>query len=184
MTPELETTRLILHPLELADAKQVQLIFPKWEIVQYLNRRVPWPYPDDGVEPFYREVALPAISRGEEWHWTLRRKAQPDRIIGSVALMTSGLDNRGFWIGLPWHGQGLMTEASNAATDFWFNALKFPVLRTGKAVANAASRRISKKQGMRLVATEERDYVCGRLPTEVWEITADEWRAHRAKGDG
>ena len=181
MTPVLETSRLILHPLELADAKQVQVIFPKWEIVQYLNRRVPWPYPDDGAETFYREVALPAIRRGEEWHWTLRLKVEPDRIIGAIALMTIGKDNRGFWLGSPWHGQGLMTEACNAVTDFWFETLQFPVLCTGKAVANTASRRISQKQGMRVVATEERDYVCGRLPTEVWEITADEWRAHRAK---
>jgi len=26
---------------------------------------------------------------------------------------------------------------------------------------------------------EERDYVCGRLPTEIWEITAEEWNARR-----
>jgi hypothetical protein len=36
-----------------------------------------------------------------------------------------------------------------------------------KAVANIASRRISEKQGMRLVGVEERDYVCGRLPAEI-----------------
>ena len=38
-------------------------------------------------------------------------------------------------------------------------------------------RRISQKQGMRLVYTGEKDYVCGRLPSETWEITKDEWRA-------
>ena len=32
---------------------------------------------------------------------------------------------------------------------------------------------------MRVVATEERDYVSGRLLTEVWEITAEEWRARK-----
>ena len=72
-----------------------------------------------------------------------------------------------------------MTEASEAATDFWFNTLKFPVLRAPKAVANHASRRISETSGMRIVAKVERDYVCGRLPAEIWEITADEWNAHR-----
>jgi len=142
---------------------------------------VPWPYPADGAETFYREVALPAIAKGEEWHWTLRLKAEPDRIIGASALMTTGPDNRGFWLGLPWHGQGLMIEACNVVTDFWFDTLQFPVLRTGKAAANNPSRRISQKQGMRLVAIEERDYVCGRLPTEVWSITADEWRARGQK---
>jgi RimJ/RimL family protein N-acetyltransferase len=57
--------------------------------------------------------------------------------------------------------------------------LKFPVLRVPKAIANAASRRISEKQGMRVIHKEDRDYVSGRLPSEIWEITAEEWRRAR-----
>src|SRR5262245_12565841 len=174
MTTVLKTRRLILRPLELADAAQVQILFPNWDIVRYLARRVPWPYPPDGAETFYRDVALPAIERGEEWHWTLRLKTPSDRIIGSISLSTTGKENRGFWLGLPWQGQGLMTEACDVVTDYWFDVLQFPVLRVSKAVANSASSRISEKQGMRLVGREERDFVSGRLPTEIWEITADE----------
>jgi ribosomal-protein-alanine N-acetyltransferase len=73
----------------------------------------------------------------------------------------------------------MMTEACEAATDFWFDILNFPVLRAPKAVANVASRRISQKQGMRLIATEYRDYVSGCFPAEIWEITAEEWRARK-----
>jgi RimJ/RimL family protein N-acetyltransferase len=58
-----------------------------------------------------------------------------------------------------------MTEACEAVTDFWFNTLQMRVLRVPKAVANVASRRISEKSGMRIVAWDERDYVCGRLST-------------------
>ena len=32
---------------------------------------------------------------------------------------------------------------------------------------------------MRLVATEDRDYVSGCFPSEIWEITAEEWRARK-----
>jgi hypothetical protein len=32
---------------------------------------------------------------------------------------------------------------------------------------------------MRIVATEERDFVSGRHRCEIWEITADEWRNTR-----
>jgi [ribosomal protein S5]-alanine N-acetyltransferase len=42
-----------------------------------------------------------------------------------------------------------MTEAADAVTDYWFDTLKFPVLRVPKAIANADSRRISEKQGIR-----------------------------------
>jgi [ribosomal protein S5]-alanine N-acetyltransferase len=163
--------------LELGDAQQTQLLFPHWEIVRYLLNVVPWPYPPDGAYTYYRDAALPAMDRGDAWHWTLRLKTEPDRLIGSIRLMKGENANRGFWLGLPWQRKGLMTEACEAATDFWFNTLKFPVLRAPKAIANVASRRISEKSGMRVVAREERDYVCGRLPTEIWEITAEEWNA-------
>lgn len=32
MTPTLETARLLMRPTELADAEQIQAIFPQWEI--------------------------------------------------------------------------------------------------------------------------------------------------------
>jgi len=179
MTPALETPRLLLRPLELADAPQIQVIFPHWELVRYLAAQVPWPYPPDGAYKFIHDIALPAMQRGEAWQWTLRLKTQPAQIIGSIDLRNKENDNRGFWLALPWQGQGLMTEACDAVTDFWFETLKFPVLRAPKAVANVASRRISEKQGMRLVATEDRDYVSGRFPAEIWEITAKEWRARK-----
>lgn len=179
MTPHLQTSRLLLRPLELADADQAQLLFPHWEIVRYLSNIVPWPYPPDGAYTYYRDAALPAMHRGEQWHWSLRLKTEPERLIGSISLLKGERTNRGFWLGLPWHGQGLMTEACEAVTDFWFNTLKFPVLRAPKAVANTASRRISERSGMRLVATEEHEFVSGRLPAEIWEITAEEWNARR-----
>src|SRR5437868_5211262 len=98
MTPPFETERLLLRPLELADAEQVQAIFPQWEIVKYLANAVPWPYPPDGALRHFRDVALPAIARGEAWQWTLRLKSDPDRIIGSITLMSKGENNRGFWL--------------------------------------------------------------------------------------
>ena len=179
MTPTLETARLWLRPLELADAGQAQPLFAQWEVVKHLSNKVPWPFPSDGVYSFYRDVALPQAGRGEAWHWTLRLKSDPGRLIGAISLQKSDEINRGFWLGVPWHGQGLMSEACDAVTDYWFGTLGFPVLRVPKAVANVASRRISEKQGMRVIETKESDYVCGRLPTEIWAITAEEWKMRR-----
>jgi ribosomal-protein-alanine N-acetyltransferase len=179
MIPQLETPRLILRPASFDDAEQIQRIFPHWEVVRFLAARVPWPYPPDGALTYYREIALPGMDRGDEWHWTLRLRTEPAQLIGFISLMKRAGDNRGFWLGLPWQGQGLMTEAATAVTDFWFDILGLPEMRVAKALENTASRRISQKQGMRLVAIEERDYVCGRLPAEVWAITAEGWRSHR-----
>jgi ribosomal-protein-alanine N-acetyltransferase len=177
----METARLVLRPLELADAEQVQRIFPRWEVVRYLNAIVPWPYPPDGALTYLRDSALPAIARGDEWHWTLRLKESPEQIIGAIGLIRGDHDNRGFWLAPEWHGKGLMTEAVMAVNDYWFDVLGFPMLRAPKAIANTASRRVSEKTGMRMVGTEERNLVSGRQPSEVWEITKEEWQAFRRK---
>ncbi|MFZ0961993.1 MAG: GNAT family N-acetyltransferase [Terriglobia bacterium] len=179
MTPQLETRRLLLRPLESADAEQTQILFPQWEIVRYLTKRVPWPYPPDGAYRYIHDIALPAVERGVEWHWTLRLNSAPAHLIGSVSLMKGENENRGFWLGLPWQGQGLMSEACEVVTNYWFDTLGFEVMRVSKAAVNLASRRISERNGMRIVGTEEREYVFGYLTAEVWEITAADWRARR-----
>lgn len=181
MTPALETARLLLRPLTLEDAEPIQAVFPQWEIVRYLNAIVPWPFPEGAALAHIRDQALPAMERGDQWHWTLRRKTDPDRLIGRIHLARGEDNNRGFWILPEFQGQGLMTEAVVAVTDYWFDVLKFPVLRAPKAAANLGSRRISEKTGMRLVGTIEGDYVSGRLPGEVWEVTAEEWRKFRTQ---
>ena len=172
---ELVTERLVLRPLRVQDAVQTQPLFARWEIVQYLNGVIPWPFPPDGAERYYRDLAVPAMERGDEWHWTLRLREEPQRIVGAIGLMMREGENRGFWLGEPWQRCGLMTEAVIAANDFWFEVLGFPVLRTQKAVANVASRVISEKTGMRLVGVAEKEFVCGALPAEKWELTAEAW---------
>jgi [ribosomal protein S5]-alanine N-acetyltransferase len=174
--PILETPRLWLRPLELADAPSIQRIFPHWDIVRYMSAVVPWPYPDDGALTFCRDIALPAMARAEQWHWTLRLKGSPDEMIGLVSLMGGQNGNRGFWIGSPWQRQGLMSEASEAATGYWFETLGRAVLRVPKAVGNIASRRISERSGMRVIRTEVRPMVSGPQLCEIWEITREEWR--------
>jgi RimJ/RimL family protein N-acetyltransferase len=182
MITEGTTERLLMRPLELADAEQIQVLFPHWEVVRYLLNRVPWPYPPDGALEYCREIAVPQMERGEAWHWSLRLRTAPLQMIGCISLIKGNEDNRGFWLGLPWQGQGLMSEACVWVNDYWFETLGFKVLRVAKAVGNAPSRRISEKQGMRLVELTEKDFVCGRLPSEMWETTAEEWRAVKAGG--
>jgi RimJ/RimL family protein N-acetyltransferase len=181
MIHEGSTERLILRPLEMADAEQIQELFPHWEIVKYMLRKIPWPYPADGAVTFLKDVAIPLAECDEAWHWSLRLRSDPDQLIGVINLRRDKETNRGFWLGLPWHGHGYMSEAAAWVNDYWFDTLGFPTLRVAKAVGNTASRRISEEQGMRVVGIEERDYVAGRMPAEIWEITADEWRARKSQ---
>src|SRR6202047_2632326 len=174
--PTITTSRLILRPLDLTDVHAVQALFPRWEIVRFLGTHVPWPYPADGALTFIRDVALSAIRRGTEWHWSIRPKLTPEQLIGAISLMDKPDDNRGFWLDPAWQGRGLMSEASSAVNDYWFETLGRPVLRVSKAVANEPCKRSSARSGMRVIKTEDRDYISGRIPSEVWEITREEWR--------
>ena len=67
MTPALvplETPRLWLRLLTMADAPAIQRRFARWEIVRLLNGRVPWPYPADGALQFLNAITAD-IAAGE-----------------------------------------------------------------------------------------------------------------------
>lgn len=180
MQPTLVTQRLILRPLTLDDAEGIQQQFPHWEVVRYLNALVPWPYPADGARHYLEHIALPAMARGEEWHWAIRLQSAPEQLIGNISLMDEPDNNRGFWLGPRWQGQELMSEASEAVTAYWFEVLERPVLRVPKAAPNLKSRRISERTGMRLIRTDEGEFVEGIFPRDIWEMTREEWLDRRS----
>lgn len=74
-----------------------------------------------------------------------------------------------------------MTEACRAVNDFWFNVLAFQRLRVTKCIANEASRKLSMREGMKIIKETSQDSVSGCLPGEMWEIEAEEWRSRRQK---
>jgi RimJ/RimL family protein N-acetyltransferase len=184
-TPILRTSRLLLRPLALHDAIPTQSLFPNWQIVRLLNASVPWPYPPDGALAYYRDVALPAVGRGEEFHWAIYLPAtftQPETFIGAIGLFLTKPDspanNRGFWIAQPYQRNGCATEACAAVTRFWFLNLNQPTLTVPKAAANLASRRISERTGMTLLRTEPHAFVSGTLPADIWHQTREEYLAN------
>ncbi|WP_164990637.1 GNAT family N-acetyltransferase [Pseudomonas syringae] len=185
ITPTLHTERLLLTPLQLEDAPAVQQRFPLWDIVRYLNNRVPWPYPQDGALRYIQDVALPAIANGTEWHWMIRLQSAPHEIIGSITLMTHPGNNRGFWLHPDWQGHVYMKEACRVINRQWFDVMGMPLMQVPKAAPNEASRRISISEGMRKVSTQEGEFVGGRFEVEVWEMTREEWlRLHEYPGQG
>ena len=181
MAAELMTERLLLIPLTADDAPQIQVLFPQWEIVRYLAAGFPWPFPEDGASRYVNNVALPAAANGTAWFWTIRLKTAPERVIGLITLSDEVDNNRGFWLDPRWHRQGLMTEACRRVTDFWFNTLNREVLRAPKACDNSGSKKISHRSGMRLIRVEKKQFICGLLDAELWEITKAEWNALAAQ---
>ena len=180
-TPILETRRLILRPLEPADAPVLQRRFPRWEIVRYLNERIPWPYPADGAERFIA-LAQGDMARGEKHHWSIRAKEGADELIGCIDLWPDddrSREMRGFWLDPEFQGRGLMTEAADRVTDYAFRELGWPRLWVSNAEANRASARVKERQGARLVGFEPFRFVEGESRRMVWLIERDDWLARR-----
>jgi len=181
MQPTLVTQRLILRPLTLDDAEGIQQQFPHWEVVRYLNTLVPSAPTRLTARRHYLEphrVARHGPGRGIG-HWAIRLQSAPEQLIGNISLMDEPDNNRGFWLGPRWQGQGLMSEANEAVTAYWFEVLERPVLRVPKAAPNLKSRRISERTGMRLIRTDEGEFVEGIFPRDIWEMTREEWLDRR-----
>ncbi|WP_085690554.1 MULTISPECIES: GNAT family N-acetyltransferase [unclassified Pseudomonas] len=173
--PALYTSRLILTPLRLSDAAAVQQLFPQWEVVRYLDSRVPWPYPSDGGLVYVRDIALPAMAAGQEWHWMISTRTQPECRMGSISLYDQPGNNRGFWLAPQYQGKGYMREACKVVNAYWFETLLRPVMQVPKAAANLGSRKVSQHEGMRMIGTRDGNFVCGAMQVEVWEMTRSEW---------
>lgn len=191
--PSLHTPRLTLKPLQSDDADAIQHLFPRWEVVRYLSNKVPWPYPEDGARDFVDNIALPSVAAGKLLIWSLRLTSAPETLMGVINLRLPDTDsagewlevqeNRGFWLAPEHQGNGYMTEAAEAVTDYWFNVLEQPLLRTTKVADNTGSRGVSKRTGMRLAGHTLSDFVGGnQCPTDIWEITRAQWRDHKASG--
>ncbi len=56
MIPRFETKRLILRAPTPRDFSSWRENFVDYEVVRFLSHHVPWPYPADGVETFFKNT--------------------------------------------------------------------------------------------------------------------------------
>ncbi len=182
-TPTLETERLILRPVKIEDAPAIQKHFNNWNIIKNLLDTVPWPYPDDGAEDYLKNMVLPLIEKGETYVWTLNLKDKPNEPIGLIEYrhVTDRDDNRGFWLAEPYWKQGLMTEAVSAVNEFIFDDLKVQRIIVCNFKGNEASRRVKEKTGAVYIGTCEKPHHEGKIKSEMWELTAENWRKFKAE---
>jgi RimJ/RimL family protein N-acetyltransferase len=182
-TPVLHTPRLVLRPLRSKDAPVIQRRFPRWEVVQWLDAKIPWPYPPDGASTFVA-ACLQEMAGGDKSHWAIVPRTGPADLIGVISLWPDDgvhRDQRGFWLDPDFQGRGLMTEAADRVTDYAFRELAWPHLWLSNAQGNAASRRIKEKQGARLVDLGIRQFVGGETSQMIWRLGRDDWLARQAR---
>jgi RimJ/RimL family protein N-acetyltransferase len=187
MIATLETARLVLRDVTMADPEKYRRHFADYAVISELTRLVPWPYPADGVPEYFDKVQP---EQGQDrWVWALYLKSDLTDPIGNIDLRRRKRsagdeefspqlhESRGFWLARKHWGKGLMTEATDAVTDYAFDVLGFETMILSNALGNTRSRRIKEKAGAVLLRTEPATFVNPDYThREVWELTKHAWK--------
>lgn len=172
------TKRLILRQVTLDDIVNYEKYFVDYNVIKYLRATVPWPYPDGGIQDYIEQEINPYLGK-DRWLWGIFLKTFPNELIGAVELRRVGNpENRGFWLGKKFWGQGIMTEAIAPITNYAFDTLGFEKMIFTNATGNNSSHRIKEKTGARFLYKEPAKFVDSELmEQEVWEFTREDWQA-------
>ena len=177
----LETKRLYLKAPSLSDAESYQRYFADSAVIQELAAGIPTPYPSDGALVWLRDRIIPRQGK-QHWAWGLFLKIEPTELIGLVELWRPGTpENRGFWLGQPFWGQGLMSEACDAITSHAFQELGFQELIFSNAVGNHRSARIKEKMACESIGKRPGKFMNPHYTEQqLWRLSKERWASYQA----
>jgi ribosomal-protein-alanine N-acetyltransferase len=148
--PTLETQRLLLRPLRIADAADVVRLAGAREIAD-TTVTIPHPYTGD--------LAVAWISSLQE-HWAAGSLAafaitlrDGGGLVGAAGLSHIDRDHEqaelGYWIGVPFWGRGYASEAAARVLSFGLETLALNRVYAHCMLRNAASDAVLRKIGMK-----------------------------------
>jgi RimJ/RimL family protein N-acetyltransferase len=138
-SPVLETERLVLRAPRLEDARSVAALVNDRRIAEN-TARIPHPY---GLTDAREWVGAVLSQRAETYLITFAGE-----IIGACGLdIRDDVPELGYWLGVPFWGNGFATEAARALIDRAFADLGHEVIIAGARISNPASRRVLEKCG-------------------------------------
>ena len=141
--PVLETERLTLRRPRLEDAGALATLANDRRIAEN-TLRLPHPYALADAQAF-----ITTANAGDD-ETVFLITARAGVVLGACGIAT--LDGEtpeiGYWLGVPFWGNGYATEAARALIDHAFGDLGYEVLQGGARVSNPASRRVLEKCGI------------------------------------
>lgn len=156
LSPRIETGRLVLRPLEPADAEAVAVYLDDIEVARWLVR-VPHPFTLEDAAGFISQCcATSSLGTATTLGIVLRGD---DRAIVRGIVALHSLDTRpeiGFWLGRPFWGNGLMTEAVDATLSWAYAQLDVDAIVAGAFEGNVASLAIQVRQGFEVTGMSRR----------------------------
>ncbi len=146
--PTLQTDRLVLCPPVTAYLPDVQRLVSAWEIAD-TTLNIPHPYEDGMAEEWFKAQAE-RYENGEGVHFCIFLRSD-QVLMGGISLRLDARHQRGelgYWIGVPFWGQGYCTEAARATVAYGFNTLGLNRIEAQHFTRNPASGRVMQKIGM------------------------------------
>ena len=179
----LETERMWLRWPRLSDADALARLAGDPEVSSH-TANIPHPYNISDGEQFVRRARAENES-GQGLVLALAFKRQPNEAIGMIGAHGSdfrGTAELGYWLGRPYWGQGLMTEAARVFVDLVFGMTSLGEIVAAALPGNAASRRVQEKLGFASLGEVEIDAPArgGRVKVERARLTRG--AAHTAFG--
>jgi RimJ/RimL family protein N-acetyltransferase len=177
--PEIRTERLLLRRFSDSDIPDLVRLAGAREVAA-TTARIPHPYREADARHFL-DLQRSDKSFGYAFAITLLSSGE---LCGAVGLHPAPDQPRaelGYWIGVPYWGNGYATEAAQAVIAFGFAKLSLHRIFAGYFSGNEASRRILEKLGMKHEGTS-REHIekWGKfLDLENYAIIAPEWRARK-----
>ncbi|WP_332685797.1 GNAT family N-acetyltransferase [Devosia sp.] len=174
MNVTLHTPRFILRPAQLGDAEPIARYLNDFEVAGNLAR-VPFPYHLSDAKAWLRtqRPSLPV----EETNFAIEL---PDEGLAGHVGFHRGAQGPivGYWLGRPFWGRGLMTEAVTASLDWFFETTQADAIYSGVFHFNAASLAIQLKLGFTqtgrstllcLARGAEVEHIDTKLTHSVWK---------------
>lgn len=147
MIPTLKTDRVILSPFTLTDAPLVQRYAGDQDIAR-TTQNVPHPYLDGVAEKW---IAGHLLQYLEKKNAAFAVRSPSGDLIGAMNLSLKPGDQLaelGYWIAVPFWGQGYCTDAARRMIQFGFEDLGLNKIYARHLGINPASGRVMQKSGM------------------------------------
>lgn len=146
--PQLSTARLLLRAHTLADAPAVQR-YAGEKLVAATTLNIPYPY-EDGMAEEWINAQAGDFAQNKHVVFAIERKAD-QQFMGAIGLDLEWEHERaclGYYLGIPFWGQGYCTEAAKQVLHYGFTELNLNRIYARHFKHNPASGHVMQKIGM------------------------------------
>ncbi|MPZ38187.1 MAG: GNAT family N-acetyltransferase [Rhizobiales bacterium] len=176
--PVIATERLVLRAPGVDDAKAIKSLINDRRIAEN-TARMPHPYTLKDARTF-----IDAVANGSEPAFLVT--LADGRIVGGCGIASLRDDGPeiGYWIGVPYWGNGYATKAARAIVDYAFGELGYAELMAGARVSNPASRRVLEKCGFQWtgVVLQRIRSINSSAPSDRFRLDRGLWASLRSWG--